>query len=116
MLAREQQHRAQPHPWGAQSQQAPSSVAEPRAMDGAPPCGVVPGAASAAMGAAHAVQARPASPVLLSRLSSEVVLGALTKDALHLLLAEACTPPAASGSGLCTPPAGSQQGVSLIKP
>ena len=106
---------------GQQSQQAPGSKAELRAMDGAPPSGVMPYAAAALLGAAP----RSASPVLLSGLSSEVVLGALTKDALHRLFEEACSPPAESGSALCTPPAeggsglytppaGSQQGLSPI--
>ena len=118
-------------PRGQQSQQAPGSKAELRAMDGAPTSGVMPDAAAALVGAAP----RSAPPVLLSGLSSEVVLGALTEDALHRLF-EACTPPAESGSalctpaaqggsglctppaegesGLCTPPAGSQQGLSPI--
>jgi hypothetical protein len=75
-------HAVQPQPWGLPAFEA--EQIQGFHVDGGAPSTLAPTAAGASAGAAT---------LLLSDLSGEAVLSALTTDALELLLEDLCTPP-----------------------
>ena len=79
------QHAARSQPWGLPALEAEQTLGFD--VDGDAPSTLAPAAAGASVGAVT---------LLLSTLSSEAVLSALTMDALQLL-EDVCTPPAAQG-------------------